>query len=598
MMTDSLQPGNLVDYLHDEDYERHYAQPQLTHETMFCVAGRPREQLNGRWLFTPDACDMGLRSHWYRGEPTDLEGNPLPWDFGPDDGEEIDLPSCWNMLDAKYFHYEGSAWYSRRFRYIPQHPQERVFLRVGAANYETKVFLNQEFLGTHRGGSTPFFVELTGKLDRQNLLQFCVNNTRRPDRVPMKNTDWFNYGGIYRDVELIRTPQAFITDFSISLAPNDTFQEILASVHVSDDTAEDDIQIILPELGVDERCALRQGQVQTILKVAPELWSPERPRCYAVEVRFRQDRIAEKVGFRHIAVQGNQIVLNRTPIFLRGISVHEDDEALGKTSTREDILRRFAHVKELGGNFVRLAHYPHHELAAQLADEVGLLLWEEIPVYWAIQFDNPQTYADAENQLLELIKRDRNRASVIIWSVGNENADTDARLHFMSSLAQTAKRFDPSRLVSAACLVNKAHLKIEDRLSEVLDIIGVNEYYGWYEPEYSDLLKIMENSALEKPIIITETGAGALAGQHGSKADLFSEEHMAEVYARQIGIIRRISGIQGMSPWVLYDFRTPRRGNRFQRGYNRKGLIAQDKTTKKLAFKVLQQFYQEQTNAA
>jgi beta-glucuronidase len=165
----------------------------------------------------------------------------------------------------------------------------------------------------------------------------------------------------------------------------------------------------------------------------------------------------------------------------------------------------------LGCNFLRLAHYPHHELAAKLADEVGLLCGKKSPYIGrlTLKTDNLQ---DAENQLRELIMRDINRASVIIWSVGNENADTDARLTFMSNLAKAAKQCDPTRLVSAACLVNKAKLKIEDRLADALDLIGLNEYYGWYDPHYEELVQIGENSRPDKPVIITETGAGALAG--------------------------------------------------------------------------------------
>ena len=164
----------------------------------------------------------------------------------------------------------------------------------------------------------------------------------------------------------------------------------------------------------------------------------------------------------------------------------------------------YSKAKELGCNFMRLAHYPHNEEMAKLADELGLLLWEEIPVYWAIRFEREKTYEDAQNQLRELINRDWNRASVIIWSVGNENADTDERLKFMSALAECAHREDETRMVSAACLVNAAKNKIEDRLMEYLDIIGINEYCGWYTPDFAMLPALMENSQPDKPVIVTE----------------------------------------------------------------------------------------------
>jgi beta-glucuronidase len=163
----------------------------------------------------------------------------------------------------------------------------------------------------------------------------------------------------------------------------------------------------------------------------------------------------------------------------------------------------------------------------------------------------------------------------------------------MSRLAQTAKRIDPTRLISAACLVNEAKLKIEDRLVEFLDVIGLNEYYGWYRPNFEDLITLGHHSNPNKPVIITETGADALAGHHGSQTDLFTEEHMAEVYRQQIQFVKRLNYVKGFSPWILYDFRTPRRLNRYQRGYNRKGLIAADKSTRKQAFFILQAFYEE-----
>ncbi|MGI9485216.1 MAG: glycoside hydrolase family 2 TIM barrel-domain containing protein, partial [Geminicoccaceae bacterium] len=265
----------------------------------------------------------------------------------------------------------------------------------------------------------------------------------------------------------------------------------------------------------------------------------------------------------------------------------------GRVTDEEDIRRRFAHAKELGCNFMRLAHYPHHERAAEIADEIGLLLWEEIPVYWSIAFENDGTFSDADNQLREMIIRDRNRASVIAWGVGNENADTEARLTFMRRLSETARTLDPSRLVAAACLVNQRARKIEDRLAAHLDLVGINEYYGWYEPDFADLVKIGENYDLDRPLIITETGADAPLGRRSEEKALFSEDQMLACYEQQFATIASIDAIKGFCPWILYDFRTERRKNSFQGGYNRKGLIDADKQSKKRAFHALRRFYHE-----
>ena len=267
--------------------------------------------------------------------------------------------------------------------------------------------------------------------------------------------------------------------------------------------------------------------------------------------------------------------------------MHEDDIALGRVTSEEDIRRRFEHARELGCNFLRLAHYPHHERVSEIADAVGLMLWEEIPVYWAIDFADPAVFADAENQLLELIRRDRNRASVIAWSVGNENADSDARLAFMGGLAEAARHADPTRLVTAACLVNPQTLRLEDRLADRLDVVGINEYFGWYERDFESLRTLLANARPGKPVIISETGAGAVAGLHGTADAPFTEERQAEFYRRQFAILGDFDWVRGASPWLLYDFRSERRKNAFQQGFNRKGLIAEDKQTKKAAFDVL-----------
>lgn len=499
----------------------------------------------------------------------------------------VPVPSCWNTIDPKFYYYEGSAWYARRVNYRPRRPGERVFLRIGAANYETRIFLNGEYLGFHQGGSTPFCLELTTQLREDNLLQICVNNERNAQRIPARNTDWFNYGGLYREVELLRLPPSFIQNVSIYLAPEGKFSTIKAEVEVNKPIAGEMVTFSIPELNIIEKSPVNGGQAEFTVHGQPELWCPANPKLYQCLVSYHEDTIQDRVGFRQIETRGTELILNGQPLFLRGICVHEDDQALGKATTEEKIRRMFFDAQELGCNFVRLAHYPHHELAAEIADEVGILLWEELPVYWAIDFTNPETAQDAENQLRELIKRDFNRASVIIWSIGNENADTEERLQFMGQLLHTAKKQDPTRLVAAACIVE------QDRLAKDLDIVGINEYYGWYNPDFAGLTKLLQDWLPGKPVVVSETGADALAGYHGPDTEMFTEEYMARVYQQQIGAIKNVDYIKGFSPWILYDFRSPRRQNRFQQGYNRKGVIAADKRTRKLAFRILQDFYKQ-----
>jgi len=581
-------------FLHDENYDRQYNPQNLSHAGMVFVGGRARESLNGVWRVCLDPFDTGLRQNWPRLQPLPSEARTLPCDYDPASGDAVRVPSSLNLVRPEWFLYEGGAWFSREFPYQPRAVTERVFLRVGAANYDTKVFLNGEFLGNHYGGSTPFFVELTGHLESENRLQLFVSNTRKADRVPMHHFDWFNYTGIHREVELLRLPTVFIKDLFVRLAPGGDRRAIAVSVTLSEPVATT-ASCSFPGLGIRATIPIVAGRGDVELGAHPGGWSPEHPMLYEVVVETSGDRVSDRVGFREIAVRGSEILLNGQTVFLRGMCVHEDDEQAGRVTSREDIARRLAHAKELGCNFLRLAHYPHHEWAAHMADEAGIMLWEEIPVYWAVDFGNPATLRDATNQLSELILRDRNRASVVLWGLGNENADTDARLHFMASLAQTARALDGTRLVSAACLIDKKAQRIADRLTAELDVIGINEYYGWYDPDFGELAAIGRNSSPGKPVIVTETGGDALSGLHGAETVLTTEEHQAWIYRNQIATLHGIPFVRGMAPWVLYDFRSLRRQNSHQRGYNIKGLIARDKRTKKAAFATLQAFYRGRT---
>ncbi len=573
-------------HLHDEDYARPYAARTATAHTLVTLAGRTVESLDGEWLMTLDLFDEGLRQRWFALDETPPSQWATPRDYEIEAGEPVPVPSCWNVLKPEWTYFEGGAWYTRWIDWQQGDPDERVILSFGAANYAALVFLNGRHIGGHRGGSTPFCLEATGALKPgRNRLQVYVENRRRSDRVPMHHVDWFNYGGLYREVALARLPSLFIRSASAALLPDR--RSIRVAITLSD-PVDAEGRIAIPGLGVAATVPIRSGQGEAVIAAAPELWSPERPRLYDVRFSIDGDTVSERIGFRTIATRGTDILLNGEPLWLKGVCVHEDDLVLGKVSTEEDVRRRLRHARDLGCNFLRLAHYPHHEHVARLADEEGFLLWSEVPVYWAIDFAEPATLADARNQLSELIRRDINRASVILWGVGNENADTDARLAFMADLAATAKRLDPSRLTAAACLINRQTFAIEDRLAEHLDVIGLNEYFGWYEPDFSGLHRLLTNSHPGKPVIVSETGADALPGHRGAGRVLFTEDWQAEFYRQQLARIAAAPYVRGVAAWLLYDFRTERRQTGFQKGFNRKGLIAEDKTTRKLAFAAFQ----------
>lgn len=571
-----------------------YVQKAMRGKDMF-DRFRKKESLNGMWHYAVDQYDTFTSARWYEENYYDEGGNSLPVDYSFDEWEMMQLPCCWNTVDRLYHHYEGSMVFTRKFMYEKRNDDERVILKIGAANYLCRLYMNKKYVGMHRGGSTPCYFDITDYLEKNNRIIIQVDNTRRDEQVPPAVTDWFNYGGIYRDIELIRVPKLHIEEFQIALEPDSNFSKIRVSVEMSEKVDT------LAQLRIDGLCdevqyseydiEIHNGHGELIFDASPQLWTPENPVLYDVSLSCAGDKVQDRVGFREIRVDGMDILLNGKKMFLHGISCHEDSVEHGKALTDDERIENIRLAKELGCNFMRVAHYPHSERMAQLADEMGILLWEEIPVYWSVHFAEKETYEDAENQLTELIKRDYNRASVIIWSVGNENNDTDDRLKFMGDLAACAHRLDRTRMVSAACLVNYEKNAIEDRLEAHLDIIGLNEYCGWYTADLKMLPELFENSNPQKPVIITEFGADAYSGHRGTITDKGTEDCQAFVYEQQIENIKKISYIKGMTPWILYDFRCPRRTSVNQKYYNTKGLLSADKTHKKLAFSVLQEFY-------
>ena len=574
-------------HLHDEAYDAPLALRRAGASCLVLAQGRPEMSLDGTWRLTLDPFEEGLRQRWYANDDAPPNSWDTPRDWQWDGGEAAPVPGCWNLLRPELLHYEGAAWYVRDIEAAAPATEECVLLQFGAAAQRAEVFLNGKHLGGHLGGSTPFSLDATAALQAgRNRLMVMVENTRRPERVPMHHFDWFNYGGLHRGVSLLRVPRLHLRRFAIWLEPGSAYRRIRLRAILSQ-PADSTGRLVIPALGLDAEVPFRAGAADILLDAAPPLWSPADPVLLDVELHHGGEVLRDRVGFREIRAEGTRILLNGQDLVLCGVCVHEDDLASGRCSDDADIRRRIAHARELGANFLRLAHYPHDERVARLCDEAGLLIWSEIPVYWAIAFENPETLADARNQLEELIARDANRASIILWGVGNENADTDARLAFMAELARAARAADPSRLITAACLINRAEFRIEDRLAEHLDVIGLNEYFGWYEQGFQGLHRLLANSRPDRPVIISETGADARAGHRDPAAPLFSEERQVAFYEGQCAALERAAYVRGLAAWLLYDFRSLRRQTREQGGFNRKGVVAEDKTTRKLGFAAL-----------
>ncbi|MDB5693143.1 MAG: beta-glucuronidase, partial [Alphaproteobacteria bacterium] len=420
--------------------------------------------------------------------------------------------------------------------------------------------------------------------------------------VPPQVTDWDNYGGITRPVSLVLTPATYVDDAWVRLTRDG---RIAATMRLDGDSAAGrEVRLSIPALGFTLSGRTDADGSWTGEAPAPRglrRWSPDSPILYDVRFEAGEDVLADKVGFRTIEVKGEDIILNGKPIFLRGVSVHAEELGANPTRALTPAAARalLAEAKQgLHANFVRLAHYPHPETMTRAADELGVLVWSEIPVYWRVDFANPETLATARRMLAEEIARDRDRASIIIWSVGNETPVSDARNLFLATLADDARALDPSRLVSAALLVRREQegghplMIVDDPLIPHLDVMAVNTYNGWYGSDpLPSLPGFVWRSAHRKPMIFSEFGAEALAGFHDPEASRFSEEYQAEYYRQTLAMAAKIPFLRGLAPWILKDFRSPRRQQPiYQQGWNRKGVISET-GTRKQAFSVLGDYY-------
>ena len=573
------------------------------------ILSRQVTSLNGAWHYIVDVQEEG----YY-----DYRMNPTPWGFfrnakpqRPEDLIEYDfdkapvmqVPGDWNTQDSQLFFYEGTVWFYKQFRLErkEQRGGKRTLLYFGAVNYEAYVYVNGQLAGHHEGGFTPFNFDVTDLLqDGDNVVIVKVDNKRRAAHVPTLIFDWWNYGGITRDVLLAEVNPVYIENYSLQLTNLKT-KELSFSAQLNHKEADKEITLSIPELRIKKTFKTNaEGIVHssqfTVHSPQLKLWSPESPVLYKVEIQMGDEVIRDEIGFRTIETRGKQILLNGKPVYLRGISIHEEKAyGGGRANSTADAHTLLSWAKELGCNFVRLAHYPHNEYAVREAERMGLLVWSEIPVYWTIAWTNPQTYQNAERQLTDMIRRDQNRANVIIWSIANETPHSAERDTFLSRLATKARSLDNTRLISMAMEVTSASNfknRLQDNMNTYVDVISFNEYIGWYR-DVNDASKMEWEIPYDKPVIISEFGGGAKYGLHGAKNQRWTEEFQENLYRENIAMIEKIDGLAGTTPWILKDFRSPRRVlNGIQDYYNRKGLFS-DQGEKKKAFYVLRDWYEK-----
>ena len=573
-------------------------QAQTTMLPMANISGRHVQSLNGKWQYIVDWYDIGVNTSngIFRDDTLPGKTTFREYRFG---SQTLNVPGDWNSQVPELKYYEGSIWYKRIFSYHHT-PNKKAWLYFGGINSEADVYLNGNKIGHHEGGFTPFQIAVDAVIkDGVNDLIIRVNDQRKADNIPALSFDWWNYGGITRDVYLVQTAESYIDDYAIQLKKNSR-DEITGWVKINGTQKNGYVTINIPEAYIDKKIkADSNGLAQVSIKAHVQLWSPQQPKLYTVTITTVSDTVKEKIGFRTIEVKDTQILLNGAPVFLKGISFHEEISQDERRATSDaDALQLLSKAKELGCNFVRLAHYPQNEHTVRMAEAMGLMMWEEIPVWQGIRFSAPAALNKAETMLKEMINRDKNRCGIIIWSLSNETSPSADRNRALKHLAEISRGLDSTRLLSSAF----DHFKydgnkiiIDDELSASLDVIAANKYMGWYTKWPKEPGNVIWESNFNKPLIISEFGGEALYGEHGptDDASLWSEEYQEQLYKDNISMFSKIPFLAGVCPWVLIDFKTPFRMNlKYQNGWNRKGLLS-NKGEKKKAWHVMKQFYDQ-----
>jgi len=656
---DNSDKKNVMDFFRtDPDIEFPKPAPLLNN-----VYARNVQSLNGPWEIIVDEARKSWsyvsKGHYFTEKNIAEYGTRLI-ENSFDKRRQLQVPGDWNTQDSTLYRYRGRVVYHKNVP-IQKREDERYYLHFGGANYISDLFVNGKLVGQHKGGYTAFNFDVTDFVsDGDNTLIVRVDAHRDDSTIPtMRTSDFWKYGGITRDVHLVSLPSTFVEQYHVYLSDREK-GEVTAWVQLQGNNSGKKVTLSIPEINHTQVAKTdSKGRAEFRFQANLNLWSPKNPKLYEVHLSGGGSQLTDRIGFRSIEAVGKKIHLNGQPIKMRGISMHEESPLHnGMAKDRQDAEVQLGLIKELGGNFVRLAHYPHNEYTLKVADELGLMVWSEIPVVSLIDWKNTDTLEVALTQVTDNINRDLNRASIVMWSVSNETfPKSDVRLNFLRQLVERARSLDDSnRLITSALIGNPEEfyevgrrlaqkllqrsdltpkqqyilqqaleetqglaekvdgkpitVMISDPLGDLVDIVGYNEYFGWYNSVFfSRLLGVEEQvirraifqvmpdmrfaNAFGKPMIISEFGAGAKKGNYSKEALLWSEEYQAKVYRAQLEMLSKSEFVQGMSPWVLKDFRSHlREFNGIHDNYNRKGLIS-EVGEKKQAFFVLKEFYQQ-----
>jgi beta-glucuronidase len=562
---------------------------------------RNAANLSGIWKFKKDADGVGEKEQWYNGLLN---------------ARNIAVPGSYNEQLEDIRDYLGYVWYEKT-TFVPNSWKgQKIYIRVGSANYAAKVWVNGKAVGKHDGGHLPFAFDITAfiKLNAENQITIQTENELKTTRVPTGNVgaggmfsnypktnyDFFPYAGLQRAVWLYSTPVNAISDVTVNTTVSSTDGEVTITVLKTGTVKNGKIKLSGNNTNAEASFVFIGNQAAITIKMAAaRLWNTEDPFLYNLEVSTGGDVYRLPVGIRSISVTNKQILLNGKPVFLKGFGKHEDFPIFGRGLAEPVMVKDYSLLKWVGANSYRTSHYPYDEEYMMMADREGILIIDEIPAVGLIFQDGDANInirkEVCKQQIRELIIRDKNHPSVIMWSLANEPfsknmnfgsgidaAVDETSLNFFKELYSAAKAVDNTRPITI--------VGVQGGPGEwlgIMDVVCINRYYGWYTQQ-ADIVagaKLLNDeldalhSKYNKPIVVTEFGADTYPGMHTDQPEMFTEEFQRDFIKAYLDVADKKDFVAGMHIWAFADFKTSQGIIRFG-GMNYKGIFTRDRKPK------------------